>query len=89
MDGYYSVAAVPVSEFKSFEYPGWTYFDDNGVKPQPDPEPTPVSDPDSDEPDIIMMYRYQNWAEGYQDSGAFVDADGRAYEFDFANGEKL
>ena len=87
MDGYYSVAAVPVSEFKSFEYPGWTYFDDNGVKPQPDPEPTPVSDPDSDQPDIIMMYRYQNWAEGYQDSGAFVDADGRVYEFDFANGE--
>ena len=97
MDGYFSIAAVPVSEMKSFSYPGWVYIGDNGARPQPEPEPTPDPDPDptpapkvnpdSDQPEIIMMYRYQNWAEGYQDSGAFVDADGRAYEFDFANGE--
>ena len=97
MDGYFSIAAVPVSEMKSFNYPGWVYIGDNGASPQPEPDPTPDPDPDptpapkvdpdSDQPEIIMMYRYQNWAEGYQDSGAFVDADGRAYEFDFANGE--
>lgn len=33
---------------------------------------------------IVFLERYQNWAEGYQDNGQFIDINGNIYEFDLA-----
>ncbi|MBR1423726.1 MAG: hypothetical protein IJ571_09845 [Ruminococcus sp.] len=85
MDGYLFIAAVPVSEFRSFSYPGWEYLADADTEPEPQTEPKPEPKPNQDE--IVILYRYQNLAWGVQDSGAFIDASGAVYQFDFANGE--
>ncbi|MGN0326490.1 MAG: hypothetical protein ACI4DW_09260 [Lachnospiraceae bacterium] len=34
---------------------------------------------------IYLISRYQNWAEGYQCSGYFIDGYGYLYEFDLSN----
>lgn len=85
MDGYLFIAAVPVTEFRSFSYPGWEYLADEDTEPEPEPVSAP--DPDTGNADIVLLYRYQNWAWGVQDSGMFIDASGAAYRFEFANGE--
>lgn len=36
--------------------------------------------------EIIFIKNYVNWADGYQDSGWFVDGAGNAYKFDFSTG---
>lgn len=33
---------------------------------------------------IVLVERYLNYAEGYQDRGSFIDLNGNVYEFDFS-----
>ncbi len=40
---------------------------------------------DSDQPDIILVRRYSNWAWGYSDYGIFIDEEGNIYSFSFGD----
>lgn len=44
--------------------------------------------PESAKDDIIFITDYSNYAEGYQESGTFIDGSGNVYAYDF-NGEYL
>lgn len=37
--------------------------------------------------EIILIQNYVNWADGYQNSGWFIDGTGNVYSFDFGTGD--